>query len=435
MANIDNNTDLEQFFKDLGYEIDWTDKDAVLGAMQALHDVVIARGDENLLGLSSLPKLPGFNNGTGMPEQDDARLKRPKVKSNAAPDDEPVEPGDGEEADPADLEPLPGQTKSKSDKAKDFKAYKKSRLKDLIEDVTDDINAHPDKYNTKEAEEDRQKLEDLQQKLEDPDLTDADYDTIEAEIVGIASKYAQLQQQSETDRNARIKKFRDDINSKTTQQELEDEDNDFLQKEYKQQKANKPIAQNSFPGFDTFRQDFFRAIHAQVVMSEKNQDTWSKLPRRSPEGVLKKGQQGLPYVKTVPTIDVFVDQSGSWTQSELEVSRKAIEGIQTFVNKGKLHLNVYYFNDNVSKTLSGVRGSYTMAWGNIMHTINDNGARNVLIITDGDMNTRGDHSLRIQVPGHVWFLWRRNEDGLSFAPRLPMELTGAQGTDQYEFSV
>lgn len=434
--NIDSTTDLDQFFKNIGYEIEWTDKDAILGAMQALHDIVVARGDEKILGLTKIPQVPGFDeNGNQPPEQDDPRLHRPKVTGKSEDEGEPIEPGDGEEAAPEDLEPLPGQQRTKNEKEEDFKNYKRGRLKDLIEDTNDDINAHPDKYDSKEADKDKEKLKELQNKLENPDLTDADFDNIEDEIVSIANKYLPIQRQAETDRNARVKKFRDDITSKTTQQELADEDNDYLQKDYKQQQANKPKPQTSFPGFDSFRQDFFRAIHAQIVMADKSQDTWSKLPRRSIDGVLKKGQQNLPEVKTVPTIDVFIDRSGSWDAAELEVSQKAIEGIQTFVNKGKLHLNVYYFDDNVSKTFSGLRHGSTMAWGDIMHTINNNGSRNVLIITDGDMNSRGHHGLRIEVPGHVWFLWRRNETGLSFAPRLPQELTGAQGTDQYEFSV
>jgi hypothetical protein len=53
-------------------------------------------------------------------------------------------------------------------------------------------------------------------------------------------------------------------------------------------------------------------------------------------------------------------------------------------------------------------------------------------MTDADMEDwwKGDKALSYTVPGYVWYLWR---NGIN-APRLPRDLRGRGGTQQFSFN-
>ena len=53
-------------------------------------------------------------------------------------------------------------------------------------------------------------------------------------------------------------------------------------------------------------------------------------------------------------------------------------------------------------------------------------------MTDSDMEDwwHGDKALSYTVPGYVWYLWRNGDN----APRLPRDLKGRGGTQQFSFS-
>ena len=53
-------------------------------------------------------------------------------------------------------------------------------------------------------------------------------------------------------------------------------------------------------------------------------------------------------------------------------------------------------------------------------------------MTDSDMDDwwSGPKALSYTVPGYVWYLWRDGDN----APRLPRDLKGRGGTQQFSFS-
>lgn len=245
---------------------------------------------------------------------------------------------------------------------------------------------------------------------------------------------------TDEDRELRAQEIKTDLGSRETQQELSDEDIAAIRAETQAVKAReketavyrKP-ASGSFKGFQEFLNSLYRAIALQVQTNEVQDDTWSAINRRySGTGVLKQGQRknDLPD-KKIPVIDFYFDQSGSWGEDDLEVGRKAVSTLADMDEKGQIKLNIFYFADEVSSTPT--RGG-TSGWNEIVKNVIATQATNVVVMTDSDMQgwwePQNKPPLKYTVPGYVWYLWRDGES----APRLPQDLKGRGGVQQFSFS-
>ena len=172
----------------------------------------------------------------------------------------------------------------------------------------------------------------------------------------------------------------------------------------------------------------------QVHNEESRDDSWSAISRRnSGAGVLRQGQKinELPN-KKIPVIDFYFDQSGSWGPEDLEVGKKAVATLAEMEEKGQIKLNVFYFADEVSETPTS---GGTSGWNEIVKNVIATQATNVVIMTDDDMQNwwapQKKPPLRYTVPGYVWYLWRNGEN----APRLPQDLKGRGGVQQFSFTI
>jgi hypothetical protein len=192
---------------------------------------------------------------------------------------------------------------------------------------------------------------------------------------------------------------------------------------------------SSFKGFQDFLNSLYRAIALQVSTEEVQDDTWSAINRRhSGSGVLQPGKRinDLPN-KKIPVIDFYFDCSGSWTDSHIAVGEKAVRQLVEMEEKGQIKINIFYFSDDVFNDATSARlEGGTSGWNEIVKNIISTQATNVIIMTDADMENwwNGDKALSYTVPGYVWYLWR---DGIN-APRLPRDLKGRGGTQQFSFS-
>ena len=189
---------------------------------------------------------------------------------------------------------------------------------------------------------------------------------------------------------------------------------------------------NSFKGFSDFLNSLYRAIALQVKVNEIQDDSWSALSRRnSGVGVLKQGKRlnELPDTK-IPVIDFYFDCSGSWGSEDIKVGKRAVESLVEMEEKGQIKINLYYFGDRVDTSPNNTGGG-TSGWNEIVKNVIATQATNVIIMTDSDMEDwwQGPEALRYTVPGYVWYLWR---DGIN-APRLPRDLKGRGGTQQFSF--
>ena len=443
MAKITSNMTTADILKMLGLDIDLTDVDAVQGAIAALQDIIIARGDEKLLGLVKNQVPPGIMQPPTKAADDDPRLNKPASKGDKKQQGDDKDDGKEGEGDDDDYTPTRKNQNTNPkplDPKEDPEVRRRAKIKrtaEVIQGVISKINGSQD-YDTPTAKADKEELEELLKQLtENPDMTLEELSGIEDQALDIAGRYTKIFRQDEPGRQARIKKIQDDAADPETLKAIDTEDRINRRQAYQQrqrQKSDVPRGAKNFRSFDSFLQDLYRAIKAQIVRGEKPQDTWSKLPRRAQQGVLKRGEMAQEYNKEVPTIDFFLDASGSWSTDEQRYADDAISAIRQFEAQGKLHINLYYFGDNVTKDRSLVWSTGTGAWAHILETIEKDGSQNVVVITDSDMERQGMHSRNMTVPGYVWYLWRDRGWGAENAPRLPNELRGEIETVEYAFN-
>jgi len=250
---------------------------------------------------------------------------------------------------------------------------------------------------------------------------------------------------SDEERETRATEIKNDLASAQTQAELSAEDVAKIRAETQAIKAReKEVAKyagpgrGSFKGFQEFLNSLYRAIALQVHTEETRDDSWSALSRRnSGDGVLRQGQKVQELQnKKIPVIDFYFDCSASWTQADIDIGKKAVSALADMEQNGQIKVNIYYFSDGVSQNYEDVADGSTSAWNLIIKNIIATQANNVIIMTDSDMEGQGRHKggtsdfLKYTVPGYVWYLWK---DGVN-APRLPRDLKGRGGVQQFAFN-
>lgn len=253
---------------------------------------------------------------------------------------------------------------------------------------------------------------------------------------------------SEEERQLKAKEIKADLENKQTQAELSAEDVAKIRAETQAVKAREKEkakyttkSRGSFKGFQDFLSSLYRAIALQVHTEETRDDSWSAISRRnSGAGVLQQGKKinELPN-KKIPVIDFYFDQSSSWDEHDIKVGEKAVAALSEMEEKGQIKINIYYFANHVHSDAASARyEGGTWAWNDIVKNIIATQATNVIIMTDSDMEDRWNaesywdqgKAASYTVPGYVWYLWRNGSN----APRLPRDLKGRGGTQQFSFN-
>ena len=249
---------------------------------------------------------------------------------------------------------------------------------------------------------------------------------------------------SDEEHKAKVQAFNANINDANTIFDLEQEDSIQVNKEreqellkqqnaarmQRQQEAPPYRSRDSFEGLEAFLQSLEAAMSTQVRYVNKKSDTWTALNRRySGTGVLRQGQKNMRIPsQSLPVIDFYFDYSGSWDKKDIAVGHKALNIIRQLEKDGLIKINEYYFGGNVVPKPEAVYRGSTNAWDDIVKTIKETGATNVVVMTDSDMQHQGGNA-RTTVPGYVWFLWKNGSN----AQRLTQLLQGDCGTEQYSF--
>lgn len=278
------------------------------------------------------------------------------------------------------------------------------------------------------------------------DISDAEFNQLINRVLDAiqACGDSSLTFTSEEERQAKVKEIKDDMASAQTQAELSAEDVAKIRAETQAVKAREKEADSykrksagSFKGFQEFLNSLYRAIALQVHHEETQDDSWSAISRRnSGAGVLQQGKkiQELPN-KKIPVIDFYFDQSGSWDDDDIKVGEKAVQSLAEMEANGQIKINIYYFSNEVFTDAASARALRgTGAWNDIVKNVIATQANNVIIMTDHDMENwwspQHKPPLKYTVPGYVWYLWRDGDN----APRLPRDLKGRGGVQQFAFN-
>lgn len=272
------------------------------------------------------------------------------------------------------------------------------------------------------------------------DLVNSTYDLIKKSLGGFDT-------QNPIDVETRIKKIHDDAEDEVSKHGLKQE----LQKiqserkpkttgaaKAKQDEITKYSKNTSLYNMNSFASVFLRAIKQQVEEYEREESSWAYLNRQfeDEDDILEPGTTEETVPAPVPTVNIYFDQSGSWDESDILQGNTALSGCAQWVKEGKLKVNVLYFSDTVHTvprrnpdgSLNWGEGG-TNAWSLILDDIQNSKAKNVVIMTDGDMDGDARYSGKLIVQGYVWWIWKNGET----APECAKHLIGQRGGAQFAF--
>ena len=166
---------------------------------------------------------------------------------------------------------------------------------------------------------------------------------------------------------------------------------------------------------------------------EDSETTWSRRHRANLNNPGSNRKILLPGKKiqdverpTKPLINVYFDQSASWSQNDLKAGNQAVSQMNKLVKDGKLEVQIYYFDSELHTTppvlQGGTRGTP------IINHIKQTHPDNVIIMTDSDIN---DITEDVTIPGIVWMLWKNGK----VSENLKQHLHGLKNTEYYNIEV
>lgn len=267
-------------------------------------------------------------------------------------------------------------------------------------------------------------------------MSDSEFDSL---IDGVLSRVDQVKKvEYSSDLEARVQEIQADANDIMKNRELAAEDELNLGTERRAIRAKErektKYNPSNFKGIEAFKFNFYNAIKDQVEEVEDDEDTWAVINRRHEDdpSIILPGSRMEDKGEDIPSIDVYFDQSGSWSEEDIEVGRAAISCINEFDQRGEIRLNIYYFANNVYSEPEAARNEGgTDAWLKILKNISANKTKNVVVVTDSDMNWDAKIGPTLTLDGCVWYIWKNGRN----SQELPKHLRGRRGNFQYAFGI
>ena len=264
------------------------------------------------------------------------------------------------------------------------------------------------------------------------ELSDDEFNKIVNDVLDLVDQNTEIDYS--TDLEARIAEIKKDASNPLKNRELDQEDSNNLRGERQLARAREKENQKyqNFRTLDSFKINFYRAIKDQVEKTEDEDETWSVINRRTEDdpSIVKRGITIDDMNENIPTVDVYFDQSGSWGDKEIEIGKSAVSVINEFAERGEIKLNIYYFANHVHSDAASARAEgSTEAWPEIIQNIKAHKTKNVVIMTDSDVEWDAIRGVRHIVEGCVWYVWKNGR----CAPTAPQKLYGRTGTFQYSF--
>ena len=138
--------------------------------------------------------------------------------------------------------------------------------------------------------------------------------------------------------------------------------------------------------------------------------------------IIFKGKGWDDKQRKKPKVVVYYDRSGSWqNEYKTKAGDDAIKMLNNeFVKKGLIEVTLRYFANTVSDSPESV-GFGNAANQEILDDIVKQGATNVIIMTDSDIDDPSGYPHPVTVPGGVFFLFCDGE-----SPAIVKNLHGKQ---------
>lgn len=241
--------------------------------------------------------------------------------------------------------------------------------------------------------------------------------------------YDDEEEETEEEKEERLNRIKNMLSDDDTGKAAEEESSKKINREMTKIKAAKEKDVKQYTSdIKQFPESLKRFIADQL--KKIKQKTWKVTnPRYEGSGIMRRGTRKVQN-KVVPVINVYFDQSTSWTPADIKVGEDAIGILNNYVKRGEIKINVYYFADRISDNPNNC-GWTTRAGKKLIEHIQATKPTNVIVMTDADFDYQGEISEapNISVPGAVWFLFK---NGLE-SKKLQAHLKGRSQTKKFYF--
>lgn len=232
---------------------------------------------------------------------------------------------------------------------------------------------------------------------------------------------------------ARIKAIQDALNDVKNRQKALDEisnakikEGELRYRKAQEQKKREIAKQNPrLAQINALKSSIKKFFNNQL--GDTRDETWKRYNSRTGHlGILKPGV-GEVERRNIPLLSVFIDQSGSFDERDVQVGLQVISTLAGFEKQGLLKIKVYYFANHVHLDAESARAEGgTNAGNEILETIVKTRTDNVVILTDSDLDYNHLEQ-KVIVRGAVWFLFRN-----STSTNIQEHLKGRKGNFVYE---
>lgn len=226
----------------------------------------------------------------------------------------------------------------------------------------------------------------------------------------------------ESDEEARLQRIQDILDNPEDQAALNDENFRKVSKSRETRKEAQKRRERELKKYqDAQGIEGFVASITDFIKNEVKQQTirtYSKLNKtyNSNTGpIIRRGKMTKKNDK-IPKINVYYDQSASWSDEDIKVGNAAIASLNQYVKKKQLIIDIYYFANRVSSNNSTSEIGGGTKGAPVIEHINQTRPDNVVIMTDSD--TYYNNGPSATVPGGVWFLWKNGEKSKYFIDSL-----------------
>ena len=242
--------------------------------------------------------------------------------------------------------------------------------------------------------------------------------------------------ESEEDRQTRLDKIRRFLDDKDLGNQISSESETKVSEEKKRKKAAekreiekslKGVARNTHV-MKELANDLRQFLAKEVGKSQRN-TSWRKYNANyDNSGLIRPGYR-YEKIGKVPVIQIYVDQSGSWSETEIELGKEILRSIQEFERNKQIKSEVYYFSNIVTTDAAAARrdgGTGAGKTGEFMQQLNETKPDNVIVITDDDFDgwgLVGDYT----APGGVWLVFREGR-----SQKLMNQLRGKRMNKYYD---
>lgn len=284
-----------------------------------------------------------------------------------------------------------GDPDSEIQKAEDIYRKAHEYKSDAENDAKDAVN-DGDLDKAKDNQELADKADDLADKAKDihNQLNNTDGENNEKELARrikeIQDTFKDLQQQKNIIDETERKVFKDRQERRSKEQK---------------RREHQPVSSGDINAFRRSIEKFMRD-----TLSDSRDYTWRKFNKNLVgTGLIGKGK-AITHNQKIPTLAVYFDQSGSWSEKDVARGFNAISALNEYVKRGQLKINIYYFAVNIHTTPEAAREEGGTCRADVLlDHIAATKPNNVVIMTDGDVDS-SHNSNYVTVNGGVWLLFR-----------------------------